>query len=139
MSSRKEIVEKELGVKVPAQYETFLDKYGIYDPPGVEVYGISDSLLSYDGIPCVIGATKNFRRMENLPHRFLVIHHTGIEDETICLDTENGKVYSFSLDFGNHKIADSFDDWFQRDIIEFYKEERPNPYAGEKIVFIDKD
>jgi hypothetical protein len=139
MSSRKEIVERELGVKVPTQYEAFLEKYGIYDPPGVEVYGITDNLLHFDGIPCVIGATKNCRRLEGLSHRFLVIHHTGIEDEIICLDTENGKVYSFSQDFGNHKIADSFDEWFERDIIEFYKEDRPNPYAGEKIIFIDKD
>jgi len=137
--SRQEIVEKELGVKIPAQYAAFLEKYGIYDPPGVEVYGISDTLLHYDGIPCVIGATRNSRRREKLPHRFLVVHHTGVEDEMICLDTENEKVYSFSRDFGNHKIADSFDEWFQKDIIEFYKRDRPNPYAGQKIIFIDKD
>ena len=62
MSSRKEIVEQELGVKIPAQYAAFLEKYGIYDPPGVEVYGITDNLLHYDGIPCVIGATKNFQK-----------------------------------------------------------------------------
>jgi len=139
MSSRKEIVEKELQVRVPSQYAAFLEKYGIYDPPGVEVYGINDKLLHYDGIPCVIGATKNYRRTENLPHRFLVIHHTGIEDEIICLDTENEKVYSISGEFGNHKIADSFDEWFERDILEFYKRDRPNKYAGQKIILIDKD
>jgi hypothetical protein len=70
---------------------------------------------------------------------FLVIHHTGIEDEIICLDTENEKVYSISGEFGNHKIADSFDEWFERDIIEFYKRDQPNKYAGQKIIFIDKD
>jgi hypothetical protein len=139
MASRQEIVEQELGVKIPAQYAAFLEKYGIYDPPGVEVYGITDNLLHYDGIPCVIGATKIFRRDEGLPHRFLVIHHTGVEDELICLDTENEKVYSISRDFGNHKIADSFDEWFERDIIEFYKRDRPNKYAGQKIIVIDKD
>ena len=41
MSSRKEIVERELGVKVPDQYGAFLEKYGIYNAPGVEVYGIN--------------------------------------------------------------------------------------------------
>jgi len=136
MSSRKEIVEKELGLKVPAQYEAFLNKYGIYDPPGVEVYGIRDSLLHYDGIPCVIGITRIYRRDDALPHRFLVIHHTGIEDETICLDTEDEKIYSISHEFGNHKIADSFDEWFARDIIEPYKDFDPK-YTGEKIVFLD--
>jgi hypothetical protein len=139
MSSRREVVEQELGVKLPAQYAAFLEKYGIYDPPGVEVYGISDNLLRYDGIPCVIGATNIYRRTENLPHRFLVIHHTGVEDEMICLDTENEKVYSISCVFGNRKIANSFDEWFKRDIIEFYKPDRPNRYAGQKIIMIDKD
>jgi len=139
MLSRKEIVERELGVKVPMQYEVFLDKYGIYDPPGVEVYGITDNLLHYNGVPCVIGVTKNYRRMVSLPHRFLVVHHTDIEDEIICLDTENEKIYSISQVFGDRKIADSFDEWFERDIIEFYKGDQPNRYAGEKIIMIDED
>jgi len=139
MLSRKEIVEQELGVKVPAQYEAFLERYGIYDPPGVEVYGISDTLLHYNGIPCVIGATKNQRKLTSLPHRFLVVHHTDIEDEVICLDTENEKIYAISHVFGNRKIADSFDEWFQRDIIEFYKDDRTKKYAGEKIIFLDRD
>ena len=139
MLSRKEIVEQELGVKVPAQYEAFLEKHGIYDPPGIEVYGMSDTLLHYDGIPCVIGATKIHRRDDGLPRRFLVIHHTGVEDEIICLDTENEKVYSISGVFGDLKIADSFDEWFERDILEFYREDQPNRYAGEKIIIIDKD
>jgi hypothetical protein len=139
MSSRKKIVERELKVKLPKQYALFLEKYGIYHAPGVEVYGISDKLMHYDGLPCVIGATKNCRKREGLPHRFLVIHHTGIEDEMICLDTEDEKVYSISWVFGNRKIADSFEEWFQRDIIEFYKRDRPNPYAGQKIIYFDKD
>jgi hypothetical protein len=139
MSSRREIVEKELKLKIPKQYAAFLGKYGIYHAPGVEVYGINDKLLHYNGIPCVIGATRICREQERLPHRFLVIHHTGIEDEMICLDTENEKVYSISWVFGNRKIADSFDEWFQRDIIEFYKRDRPNKYAGRKIIFLDKD
>ena len=139
MSSRSKIVERELKVTLPDQYAAFLDKYGIYEDIGVEVYGMSDRLLGYHGLPCVIGATEKSRQRDRLPHRFLVIHHTGIEDEMICLDTENEKVYSISRDFGNHKIADSFDEWFERDIIEFYKRDRPNKYAGQKIIVIDKD
>jgi hypothetical protein len=139
MSSRKKIVERELGLTLPEQYSAFLDKYGIYEDIGVEVYGMSDRLLGYHGLPCVIGATQKSRQADGLPHRFLVIHHTGIEDEMICLDTENEKVYSLSRVFGNHKIADSFDEWFERDIIEFYKRDQPNPYAGEKIIMLDED
>jgi len=139
MPSRTEIVEQELGVKVPAQYRAFLEKYGIYDPPGVEVYGITENLLHYNGVPCVIGVTRSYRKMDFVPHRFLVIHHTCIEDEIICLDTEDEKVYAISRVFGNRKVADSFNEWFQRDIIKFYKSDRPNRYAGEKIIVIDKE
>jgi hypothetical protein len=138
MSSRKEIVEKELRVKVPAQYAAFLEKYGIYEHGSCEVYGINENLLRYDGIPCVIGATQNRRRSMKLPHRFLFIHHTGVEDEIICLDTESGEVWAFSQDFGDRKIANSFDEWFERDIIEFYKDSgKPNKYTGQKIIFLD--
>jgi hypothetical protein len=122
MLSRTEIVERELEVEVPAQYAAFLEKYGIYDPPGIEVYGINEKLFHYNGIPCVIGATESYRR-DGLPHRFLVIFHTGYEDEVACLDTENGKVYAIELARGrNVKIADSFDEWFDREILHPSKE-----------------
>lgn len=122
MISRKKIIEEELGVRVPQQYAVFLDKYGIFHARGIEIYGISDALLSYDGLPCVIGATRIYRKREGLPHRFLVIQHTGMEDETICLDTEDENVYSFSRVYGKRKIADSFDEWFEKDIIEYMKD-----------------
>lgn len=117
MPSRAHIVEAALGIKVPKQYERFLDKYGIYRAFGIEVFGIDDTLLTYEGIPCVIGATRIYRKEYDYPHRFLVLHYTGIEDEFICLDTENEKIYSLSVCFGNHKVADSFDEWFERDIL----------------------
>jgi len=139
MPSRKDIVEKELRVKIPPDYAAFLEKYGIYSAHGEEVYGINESLLRYDGSPCVIGATNIHRRNEGLPHHFLVIQHTGIEDETICLNTKNGKVYALSWVFGNRKIADSFDEWFQRDIIEYCKKNPLNKHPRKKIIIIDKD
>ena len=117
MPSRAQIVEAALGVRVPKQYERFLNKYGIYRAFGIQVFGIDDDLLTYEGIPCVIGATKKRRSVDNYPHRFLVLHYTGIEDEFICLDTENEKIYALSECFGNRKIADSFDEWFERDIL----------------------
>jgi len=141
MSSRKEIVERELQVKVPAQYEAFLEKYGIYDVGPIEVCGIREDLLGYDGIPCVIGATQIYRRDEGLPHRFLVIHNTGIEDEYVCLDTVNERVYAFSIDFGDREIANSFDDWFERDILEYQKERdrRSKQSCSEREEIIDLD
>jgi len=121
MSYRKRLVEKELGVILPDQYVAFLNKYGYYTDPPLQVYGVRENLLGHDGAPSVIGVTRIFRS-EGLPHRFIVIHYTGIEDEYVCLDTRDGKVYAFSRVFGNRKIADSFDEWFERDIIEHMKQ-----------------
>ncbi len=137
MLSRKEIVEQELGVRVPEQYAAFLEKYGIFHAFGIEVYGISDDLLTYDGVPCVIGATKNYRRDHDLPHRFLVLENVGVDGIITCLDTEDEKVYSISYVYGDEKLADSFDEWFQRDIIDRSKRKRPNKYVGAKIIPVD--
>jgi hypothetical protein len=124
MPSRAQIVEAALGVKVPKQYERFLNQYGIYRTFGIEVFGIDDDLLSYEGIPCVIGATKIYRKEYSYPHRLLVLHYTGFEDEFICLDTENEKIYAMSRYTGNRKIADSFDEWFNRDILPRRKKKK---------------
>jgi hypothetical protein len=112
MSSRREIVEKELDVKIPEDYAVFLEKYGIYRAEGVEVYGMSDDLEHFGGPPCVIGATQTYRRQDGLPHRFLMLHSTGFDGEIMCLDTENGKVYSAKPGHPIHPTADSFDEWF---------------------------
>ena len=117
MPSRKNIVETALGVKLPTEYEVFLETYGDYQDRGIEVYGLTDDTVDVEKMPCVIGATKIYRRLHGFPHRFILIHHTGIEDETIGLDTEDEKVYSISRVFGDRKIADSFDEWFDRDIL----------------------
>ena len=124
MPSKAQIVEAALGVKVPKQYERFLNKYGIYRTFGIDVFGIDDDLLSYEGIPCVIGATKIYRKEYNYPHRLLVLQYTGFEDEFVCLDTENEKIYIMSRYTGNRKIADSFDEWFNRDILSESKKKK---------------
>jgi hypothetical protein len=111
MSSRREIVERKLDVKLPEQYALFLNKYGIYDAPGAEVYGMDDN-LEHLGPPCVIGATERYRRDDGMPHRFLMVHSTGFDGEIMCLDTENGNVYSIRPGYPAQRIADSFDQWF---------------------------
>ncbi len=122
MSWRTQTVEEALGIRLPSQYAKFLDTYGIHQTFGISVYGIREDLLGFDGPPCVIGATELDRKYYDLPRPFIVIHHTGLEDERIWLDTRDGSVYSMSVDFGFHRIADSFDEWFQRDIIEAQRE-----------------
>jgi hypothetical protein len=141
MSTRTEIVEETLGVKVPEQYSVFLETRGDFQTYGIEVYGMGPKLLRYDGIPCVIGATELCRRDRELHHRFLVIQHTGFEGEIICLDTEDGTVHSISRYLGNHKIADSFDEWFQRDILDYVRErdKHTQEHGESKDKIIDLD
>ena len=135
MPSRREIVEKELGVRVPEQYARFLEKYGIYHATGIEVYGISDRLLSYDGSPCVIGVTQSWRR-SGLPHRFIVVEDIGVEDLIVCLDTEDEKVYQISRVYGDCKIADSFDEWFEKEVLEYLRQKPPSKFAGARLELI---
>ncbi|MGO9570620.1 MAG: SMI1/KNR4 family protein [Desulfomonilaceae bacterium] len=110
--SPRNTIERELNVCIPDDYDTFLKRYGYYDESGVEVYGISENMVDFETIPCVIGATKNARKIYEFPKSFIVIHHTGIEDEVVLLDTNDGKVYLMS--HGEiQKIADSFHEWFE--------------------------
>jgi len=136
MPSRKEIVERELGVRVPEQYGAYLEKYGIFNSHGREIYGISDSLLNYDGSPCVIGVTQIFRRDEGLPHRFLVIENIGVDGVIICLDTEDEKVYQISRVYGDCKISDSFDEWFEKEVLEYLRQKPWLKYTGAKLELI---
>jgi hypothetical protein len=100
------------------------------------VYGISDSLLGYDGSPCVIGVTRIVRRDEGLPHRLLVVEDIGVDVVIICLDTEDEKVYEISRVYGDRNIADSFDEWFEKDILEFVRQKPWSKYAGAKLELI---
>lgn len=116
MRSREKIVERELGVRLPEDYKLFLRTRGIYEYPGGEVYGITEDIIDLGKIPCVVGATRNARKLYGLPNHYVVIAYTGFEDEMVCLDTPTGQVYVLSLGEYN-KIADSFDEWFSKEII----------------------
>jgi len=117
MKSRAEVVEQELGVRLPEEYKTFLRTYGIYEYAGGEVYGVTEDMVDLGEIPCVIGATRNAQKICPLPKEYLVVNHTGFEDEMVCLDAKTGRVYLIGQ--GTSKlIAESFDEWFTRDILD---------------------
>jgi hypothetical protein len=107
MSPRQETVEKALGITLPPDYVDFLEEYGTYEADGLEIYGIDDEIVDINKIPCVIGATKILRKGTDLAKHFLVVQHTGYEDEIICLDTEAGGIYRISGQ-EQERIADSF-------------------------------
>jgi|WetSurMetagenome_2_1015567.scaffolds.fasta_scaffold124004_2 hypothetical protein len=116
MSTRARIVGEALDVSIPTDYVKFLDTYGMYEDEGVEVYGLDDAIIDPDKIPCVIGATRILRKTANLPKQFLAVHHTGYEDEVVCLDSTTGEVVL--LTHGTmSKIAETFSAWFSREIL----------------------
>jgi hypothetical protein len=120
MASRKEIVERELGVSVPEQYARFLDNYGIYNEGANEVYGFHERLLGWDGIPCVIGATNLERDLNGIDPHWIVVYNTGFEGELVLLNSIDGTVHRQV--YGGApgetlKIADCFDDWFETEIL----------------------
>ena len=116
MGSREEVVEQELGVLLPEEYKSFLRTHGIYEYSGGEVYGVTEDMIDLGEIPCVVGATRNARKLYDLPTGYVVIAHSGYEDEIVCLDTKTGQVYVIGQ--GElRKTADSFDEWFRRDIL----------------------
>lgn len=121
MASRREIVEYELGVRLPDQYARYLEEYGIYDVGGDEVYGIHEELLGYDGIPCVIGGTRLWREIHGYAEHFIMLQATGFESEVILLDTQSGEVFLCGF-WGMHKIADCFDEWFEKEILARHRE-----------------
>jgi hypothetical protein len=116
MPKRAAMVEKALGIPVPKHYADFLDTRGTYEADGVEVYGLDDGIVDQNKIPCVIGATRMLRKNANLPKQFLAIHHTGYEDEVVCLDSKTGAVFLFTQG-DMSKIADSFNTWFSGEIL----------------------
>lgn len=116
MRSREEVVEQELGVRLPEEYKSFLRKYGIYEYAGGEIYGVTEKMVDLGEIPCVIGATRNAQKIFALPKEYLVINHTGFEDEIVCLDTKTGGIYLIHQGT-SELIADSFGEWFRRDIL----------------------
>mgnify|MGYP001341997301 CR=1 FL=1 len=116
MPTRAALVEKALGIPVPKPYAAFLDTHGTYEADGVEVYGLDEGIVDQDKIPCVIGATRVLRKNANLPTQFLVIHHTGYEDEVVCLDSQTGAVFLFTQGEMS-PIAKSFTVWFAREIL----------------------
>lgn len=60
------------------------------------------------------GITRLSRRQNAaLAHPF---ERSGV-DEMVCLDTETGEVYLVGQGI-REKIADSFDEWFRRDVLD---------------------
>ena len=115
--TRAEIVEKALGVTLPRDYVAFLERYGCYEGEGGEVYGYDDEIIDVDQLPCVIGATRLlWQDYPELAKTYVSVHFTGAENEQVILNTITGEIYMIT-DEGKVKIAHSFHQWFDSEIL----------------------
>ncbi len=111
-SGRVQNVEHELNVQLPDDYALFLNQYGDFQYEGLEIYGYTEKYTDINIIPCVIGATKIYRKDYNLDSKFIVISYTGIEDILVILDTISNVVYEVGANGVIKQINKSFSDWF---------------------------
>ena len=57
-----EIVEDHLGCKLPNDYSNFLNSVGYGVVNDLEIFGYSDETVDINQLPCVVGATKLYRK-----------------------------------------------------------------------------
>jgi hypothetical protein len=61
MNNRINIIEKELNVNLPNSYKNFIQKTGVISDERGEIFGYIEN-MDIDKIPCVIGATKLYKK-----------------------------------------------------------------------------
>ncbi len=110
--NRASVIEKQLNVKLSSDYKNFIDNYGDYEKDGFEIYGYTEDYIDTEKIPCVIGATKLYRKDYNLSPHEIVIGHAGFEDFIIVLDLITGVIYEKNMTGKKTKLAKSFEEWF---------------------------
>lgn len=113
---RTQAVQQALDVELPQDYAEFLETYGTYESEGAEVYGIDDEILDIEKIPCVIGATKILRKNADLPDFYIVVHHTGLEGQVVCIDSRSGEVVLVTPT-STEMLYGSFNEWFKAEIL----------------------
>lgn len=100
---KKELAEKELGLKIPEQYLDFLNLYGHGGINGFEVFGVGKN-----GDLIFVEETLNLRQY-NLPYEFIAIE--DCDEWVYCISSNTGEIFSWS----SEQIIlayDCFDDYF---------------------------
>jgi len=93
MTNRSAFVELNLGVKLPFDYADFLNKKGMMEIDGLEIFGYCECIQDIEKIPCVIGATRLYRPLYQLEDHHIVLGASGYEEILFVLDIQNGKIY----------------------------------------------
>ncbi len=112
--NRSKLAEKYLKVKLPQAYKDFIDKIGYLVKGNYEIFGLSDDMQNLNTIPCVIGATKLYKKDYALiTDEDIVISYDPLLNNPIVLNTKNGKVYL--IDFEKRRLlAENFNEFLRK-------------------------
>jgi len=118
-----EQAEVTLGVKFPADYKYFLQKYGSLSFESEEFYGLTHLGLKAKSIPCTLFATKSAVKSGDISEKMIKIKSTGygpVFSIDLTQGTMNAPVIETNLSYKRDKekllIADSFGDFFYNEI-----------------------
>jgi len=108
-----ELVENELNVKLPLEYVEFIKKYGTLSTENGEIFGIDKEMEDFEKIPCVIGATKLYRRSYPISDNEIVISFDDLFNEVVVLDTLSGEVYRINQQGKRTLVASNFSEFLR--------------------------
>jgi len=112
-TKRSQFVEKALNVKLPSDYKRFIDTTGFISDERGEIFGHSEAIKDIYKIPCVIGATIQYRKdYPNITSKEVVISFDNYKNTPIVLNTTTGKVYRV---YHNRKelVSDNFKEFLK--------------------------
>jgi len=113
MSKRVKAIENNLQVKLPLEYQIFINDLGLISDGSCEIFGYIED-IDIEKIPCVIGATKLYKKdYKNIFDQDIVISFDDLKNSPIILNTENGCVYLVSFD-EKSQINLSFENWLNQ-------------------------
>lgn len=81
---KMQAAERQLGVRFPASYRIFVERYGSLLFGSQEFYGLTN--CAADGIPSAVWCTLEERK-HGLPESMIVVLDPGIGDVIYCIDT----------------------------------------------------
>ena len=117
MSNRTKIIEENLNVILPRSYKNFIDDTGIITNDNGEVFGYIEG-MDIDKIPCVIGATKLYKKdYKNISENEIIISFDDFENLPIVLNTKDGSVYNVDFD-KKTQINSNFTEWLNQRLRE---------------------
>ncbi|WP_163531994.1 SMI1/KNR4 family protein [Helicobacter suis] len=103
-------------MKLPKEFEEYLEKYGHFDLEGLEIFGKLEN-GDIENLPSYEAATKLYKQDYPLLDDEIVIY---FDDYLNCIVTLNEKNEVFRVEFEDRvKIADSFQEWFKQCLEDF--------------------